>query len=331
MLNFFKLALPALVAISSTSATPLSEPAGRTAIISGNMNATGSVDIPSHQGIDPRFGGNVVVQGSQILDTDTGLMAMTDMMYKISLKQFGGMMSSETWESGTSERVSVHVRVLPGRELIPTKFVVWGAQLLGQHILSHREVRNVVWAMTWERGPVGSIEITNRAALASLAGSKGDDDSVPSQAMSSRLETKPRTAVVPGNKNDDMTIRLPVLDDRLDMRYRVVRNRPMSKWELFANIYGILGFASSFPPSERSSQTWVYTSNLFPDTHFQYLPGTDMEYKSRALAAYSTAVHILQEQVFFTMAISIYHEGEVICRGSLYKGNNPPQPIGLEE
>ncbi|KAL8876644.1 MAG: hypothetical protein Q9198_005195, partial [Flavoplaca austrocitrina] len=325
------LALPALVAICSTSATPLSEPAGRTALISGNMNATRSVDIPGHQGIDPRFGGNVVVQGSRILDTDTSLMAMTDMMYQLSLKNFNGMMPSEAWESGTSERISVQVRVLPGRELIPTKFVVWGAQLLGQHILSQREVRNVVWAMTWERGPVGSIEITNRPPLASLAGSKGDDDSVPSQVMSSRLETKLRIAVVPGYRNDDLTIRLPLLDDRLDMRYRVVRNRPMTKWELFANIFGILGFTSSFPPGERSSQTWVYTPQLFPDTHFQYLPVTDMEYKSRALAAYSTAIHILQQQVFFTMAISISLEGEVICRGSLYKGNNPPQPIGLEE
>ncbi|KAI4269160.1 MAG: hypothetical protein LQ337_007450 [Flavoplaca oasis] len=331
MLNFFKLALPILVTICLTTAIPFSEPAGRTALVSGNINATTSVDIPQHQGIDPRFGGSVIVQGAQILDTDSGLMAMTEMMYRLSLKHFNGMMPSEAWESGTSEPVSFQVRVLPGRELIPTKFVVWGAQLLGQHILSHRQVRNVVWALTWERIPVGYIDITRRPALLSPAGSKGGDNPVTSTDVGSRPETQLRAAAVPGNKDDDVTIRLPVLDDRLDVRYRMVRNRPMTKWELFANIFGILGFASSFPPSERSSETWTYTSVLFPNTHFQYLPVTEVEYQWRALAAYLTAGHILQQQLFFTMAISIYVGGEVVCRGSLYRGNNPPQAIDLAD
>ncbi|KAL8886362.1 MAG: hypothetical protein Q9192_006500 [Flavoplaca navasiana] len=253
------------------------------------------------------------------------------MMYQISLKDFNGMMPSEAWESATSEIVFMEVKLLPGQQLIPTKFAVWGTQLLSQHILSHREVRNIVWALTWERSPIGYIEINRSPARLSLAGNKDGDHPVPSTDVGSRLETKLRAAAVPGNKGDDMTIRLPVLDDRLDVRYRVVRNRPMTKWELFANIFGILGFTSSFPSSERSSHTWVYTPTLFPNTHFQYLPVTDMEYQWRALAAYSTAVHILQQQVFFTMAISIYFDGEVVCRGSLYRGGNPPQPIGLAE
>ena len=331
MLNPFKLAMLVLVVTCSTTAIPLSEPAGGNVLVPGNMNATASVNIPEHRSIDPRFGGHVAVPGSRVLDTDTGLLAMSKMMYQMSLKDFNGMMPSEAWESGTSEIVFLDVRLLPGQQLIPTKFAVWGTQLLSQHILSHREVRNIVWALTWERNPIGYIEINRRPVRLSLAGNKDGDHPVPSTDVGSGLETQLRAAAVPGNKDDDMTIRLPVLDDRLDVRYRVVRNRPMTKWELFANIFGSLGFASSFPSGERSSHTWVYTPSLFPNTHFQYLPVTDMDYKSRALTAYMTAIQILQEQVFFTMALSVYLDGEVICRGSLYKGNNPPQPIGLEE
>lgn len=333
MLNLFMQALLLLLAAScSTTAIPLPDAASGTFLVSPNTNATTGLGVPVHAPVDPRFRAHVAVEGSQVLDTDTGLLAMTQMMYQISLKDYNGIMSPAAYVSGTSELVSVEIKVPPGRYFIATQYAVWGSQLLGEHILSHRAVRNVVWALTWDGDPVGHIEITRRPPVQlSISGSGGGNnrDPVPLTDANFRLETQLRAAVaaavVPGDSAEEMTLRLPLRDDRVAMGYRVIRNKPMTKWELFANIFGALGFASSFPPREKSRQTWVYTSNIFPETHLSYLPERDVEYQLRAWAAYLTAVHIVQNQLLFSLALTIKLDGEVVCKGAIYRGNVAPR------
>ncbi|KAL8846354.1 MAG: hypothetical protein Q9221_008554 [Calogaya cf. arnoldii] len=321
MLMPFKLALLALAVARSTTATPLSQSTNPTLSLPETTNATASLKIPP--GFDPRFSAHVAVPGSQSLDIDTGLLGMSQMIYELSLKDFNGMISPQGWESGRSGMFFIEIKVLPGQRLIPIKYAVWGAQLLGEHFLSQRRISDLVWALTYGRELVGYIEITGRPPQPRLGGSSSGP--VPStHSGTAGLETKPQPAVIPRNADDGETIKLIILDDRLSVKYRVVRNRPLSIWELFTNIFGILGQTSTVPPFERSRQTWVYTSNLFPDTHFQLLPVTELEYRLRARVAYDTAIYVIQNQIFFTLAMRIDLDGEVVCRGSIYKGNVAP-------
>lgn len=324
---FMQALLLLLAASCFTTAIPLSDIASGTFLVSPDTNTITGLGVPEHRSIDPRFGGHVANPGSEILDTDTGLLAMTQMMYQLSLKDFNGIMAAAAWVSGTSELVSVEIRLLPGRFFIPVRYAVWGAQLLSRHMLLHREVRNVAWALTWDRAVIGSIWLERRPpAPLRVTGSGGGADEgnpVPSTDASFRMESQLRAAAaaVPG---DETTISLPLRDDRVTVQYRMIRNKPMTEWELFANIFGILGFVSSFPPREKSRQTWVYTSNIFPETHISYLPERDVEYQYRAVAAYSTAVHIVQNRLFFSLALTIRLDGEVVCKGAIYKGNVAP-------
>ena len=80
MLRLFIQACLEIATICLTIAIPLSEPAGRMVLDSGNMSISASVVILEHRTIEPRFGGHVAVKGGQILDIDTGLLAITRMI-----------------------------------------------------------------------------------------------------------------------------------------------------------------------------------------------------------------------------------------------------------
>lgn len=80
MLRLFIQACLEIATICSTIATPLSEPAGRMVLGSGNMSISASVVILEHRTIDPHFCGHVAVEGGQILDIDAGLLVITRMM-----------------------------------------------------------------------------------------------------------------------------------------------------------------------------------------------------------------------------------------------------------
>ncbi|KAL8653170.1 MAG: hypothetical protein Q9226_003955 [Calogaya cf. arnoldii] len=332
MPNFFMRALLGIATICTAAVIPTTtEPSGRTFSVNGPSNLTTGLKT-----VDPHFTGYVFDPGSESLKLDDGLMALTKMMHRLSGRYFNGMMGPETWVAAGYTSVSVEVRVGPGREVIPTRFAIWGAQQLGVHIISHRQVRNLVWALVWMGSVVGSIEIKRKSPQLLLPGSGGGGTSdrmpvVP--GLDFILDKQLRATDASGDKRKDLTIGLPPLqDDRKEsLTYHVIDDRPMTKWELFANIYSFLGHVSEHPPRRKILPYFAVTPSLFPDTYFQLLAVKDgeVEYGFLADAAISTAFFILRQNVFSTLLLRLRLDEEVVCQCLIYKGEIPrPQGSG---
>ncbi|KAL8847180.1 MAG: hypothetical protein Q9221_007781 [Calogaya cf. arnoldii] len=307
------------------------EPASHPFSVSGASNLTKGL-----KAIDPRFSGHVAVPGRERLALDDGLMALTKMMHRLSGLPFNGMIGPETWVATGYTSVSVRIRVLPGREVIPTRFAIWGAQQLGLHVLWHKTVPNLVWALTWLGSLIGYIEFKRNSLQLLLPENASDDksDATPvAPGLDLILDKQFQAVGVSGDNRKDINIVLPVLrDDRkLSLTYYMVEDQPMTKWELFANIYSLLGAIGEHPPRQKVLTYFVVSPTLFPDTHFQIKPVNDVEVEYRFLAdaAISIAFFILRRNAFFTLLIRLQLDEEDICNGLIYKGDIPrPESSG---
>ena len=294
--------LLAVAALSTTTAIPPSKPTNGTYLISGGSNLTSS-DLT----VDRDFGGHVAAEGSQVLETDAGLLSLTKMMYQLSYLPFNGFTGSETWTDPTTLTVSIEFKVLPGwwgQDVIPTRFAIWAAQDVGRHILYHREVRDLVWAFTWSGEVVGFIEVKSLSQQQLLFGPGGSARSrQPSQVPNLDLQ----------QVSDDRNVRVV---------YNIVRDRPLTKWELFANIYSLLAFTSEHPLRQKVPPEWTITPTIFPITRVQFgvVRGKEAEYRDIAWAAMSAAFFIISQNLVFTLVIRVQLDGEEICRGVIYKG-----------
>ncbi|CAO1601153.1 hypothetical protein XANCAGTX0491_004817 [Xanthoria calcicola] len=326
MLNPF---MPFLLAISASrlaTTTPLSEPASTTPIVTNNPTQT-----PNLNAIDPRFNGHVAIQGRQILDLDAGLMALTTMLHRLSSSDFNGAIGSTAYIASGYTAVSVEVRGVPGRRDIPVKYAMWGASRVGEYILHWQEVRNHVFALTWERTVVGYMEFKRTAnPLLRMpgSGSKGQIGDVGS-ILDAQL---PRTDVTRQSLDEDITLSLRLLDDgrKMTLQYHVLNDHPMTKWELFANIYAILALIGQFPPRQRTTDSWMATPVIFPATHYFFTPiagSSGVEFRYIADAAMSTAFFILRRELFFSVLVRVLLDEEAIGQGLIGKGDLPPPTL----
>lgn len=326
MLDFFLPVLLAVAAIRSATAIPVLEPASTTPLVDGNSNLTEGLGA-----IDPRFNGHVAVLGRQILDTDAGLMALTKMLHRLSGYDFDSAIGPAAYVAAGYTSVSVEFRGVPGRRDIPVKYAIWGASKVGQYILHWREVRNHVFALTWDRALVGYVEFKRTPIPLSLAGSSGKDQT---QDVDYVLNTQLQAAFGTHNLGNNITLGSSLLDDdrKMTLGYHVNGDMPMTKWELFANIYAQLGLIGQFPPRQRTRNACFTTPVNFPETHFVFTPtpATGVEIRNIADAAISTAFFILSRGIFFSILMRILLDEEEIGKGLIWKGDMP-RPPGSEE
>ncbi|KAI4098395.1 MAG: hypothetical protein LQ339_006450 [Xanthoria mediterranea] len=326
MLNpFIPFLTLAVSAIRLATALPVLEPASTIPII-----ANPTVNLGA---IDPRFNGHVAIQGRQILDLDAGLIALTKMLHHLSNSDFHSAIGPTAYIASGYTSVSIEVRGVTGpRRDIPVRYAIWGASRVGEYILHWQEVRNHVFALTWERAVVGYIEFKRTAnPLLGVVGSGskgqiGDVDSI--------LDAQfPRTDATSQNLDEDnRTISLPLANDNREMtlQYHVITDHPMTKWELFANIYAILALIGQFPPRQRTTDGWMATSVIFPLTHFFFTPiagSGGVEFRYIADAAMSTAFFILRRGLFFSVLVRVLLDGEPIGQGLIGKGDLPPPTL----
>ncbi|KAI4220149.1 MAG: hypothetical protein L6R36_007828 [Xanthoria steineri] len=322
MLNPF---IPLLLATSASrlaTTTSLLEPANTTTIVTNNP-----IQIPNLNAIDPRFNGHVAIQGRQLLDLDSGLMALTKMLHRLSSSDYNSAIGPTAYTASGYTSVSMEVRGVPGRRDIPVKYATWGASRVGEYILHWQEVRNHVFALTWERTVVGYIEFKRTPnSLFGMVGSGGkeqigDVDSI----LDAQL---PRTDVTSQSLDEDVMPSLPLLDDdrKMTLQYHVLNDHPMTKWELFANIYAILALIGQFPPRQRTTDSWRATSVIFPATYYFFTPttGRGVEFRYIADAAMSTAYFILRRELFFSVLVRVLFDKDAIGQGLIGKGDLPP-------
>ena len=322
--------LPVLLAVSATRPASAIPPSTIHPIDANNPTQT-----PNLNAIDPRFNGHVAIQGRQILDLDSGLMALTNMLHRLSSSDYNSAIGPTAYTASGYTSVSIEVRGVPGpRRDIPVKYAIWGASRVGEYILHWQEVRNHVFALTWERTVIGYMEFKRtpnpllRVPGSDSKGQIGDVDSI----LNAQL---PRTDITSQNLDEkNITLSLPLLDDDREMtlQYRVLNDHPMTKWELFANIYAILALIGQFQPRQRTTDSWMATSVIFPGTYyfFTLIAGRGVEFRYIADAAMSTAYFILRWELFFSVLVRVLLDKNAIGQGLIGKGDlpHPTLPAG---
>ncbi|KAL8995911.1 MAG: hypothetical protein Q9169_004447 [Polycauliona sp. 2 TL-2023] len=290
MLNFISPALLAITACHSAAATPVLNPADPMTLSAPNSNL--AVVAAGLGARELQFNVRILVPGTQILNLDDGLMAVTKTLHRLSGLYYNGRMGPTTYVALGYTSVTVEIRAVPGQSNIMTRYALWGALAVGGSILQRREVRNHVFGLFWSNTVVAYIQLkrTTTAVQLSLAGGSQEDDSSSSARQQRQLpdQTQDINDTVNNNKNNrnDSPINPPLQqrDDETEigLKYHVNTDQPMTKWELFANIYNQLGYIAEFAPRQRRTGIWSIRPALFPNTQSVIIPaaaGGGVEYR----------------------------------------------------
>ncbi|KAI4280475.1 MAG: hypothetical protein L6R38_004421 [Xanthoria sp. 2 TBL-2021] len=308
MVRFLLPALLGMAGIRHVATTPLPG--------STNLTLPSRIDEVEDQGITA----HVAVQGTQLLDMDSCLMATAKMLHSLSGFDVDDVIGPASYVCRPFTTVTISIRGISGARDLPVRFAIWGAYLVGRWLAQYRISSNIVFALLDNRSVIGYIEFARTTVQLSPSRSSNDTQDqthTSDTSWDAQLEAAAKT-YGPG----DMTLVSP-LDDHLQIfvGFRELRDQAFTKFELFANIYLQLAHIGAFPPRQRIEGRWTLSSPIFPRSQTVFAPEGSpsvVEYRHAADAFLTTAFRVIQRRVVHGLAIRIKAAERFIARGLIW-------------
>ena len=312
MLDFFWPALLAIAVIHSTTSTLLPRAINLINVSSDIPTLT----VPGH--IDPRFAILMTSEGTEILNADSGLMAITKMMHRLTESNFDGMIEPTTYVHNEFPATSVSIRGLPGDRDVQTRFAVWGIYRASIYVLQTKVVRTYTFKLTFDNSDVGYIDFARTQVRLSPAGSSSND-----QNHTQSLDTLPlaRRNTYSVQSSGDISLTSPP-DQPLRISYVVVEDQDLTKWEIFANIYTHLGFLAEFPSRQRIQETYTMHATSFPLSRTGLYVRTSpsvVRYGYVATALITIAYYIVTLDILHGIIVRMELDEELIGEGFILR------------
>ena len=306
MLDFFWPVLLAIAAIYSVVATALPNPTNL-------INVSSDIPILTVLGgIDPRFHISMTSAGTEILSTDSSLLAITKMLYELTLSDFNGMIEPSTYVLGAT---SVSLRGSPGDMGIQTRYAVWGIYRASLYVVRTKIARSYAFSLTFDNSHVGYIDFARTQVQLSPATSSSRN----AQNRTQSLDTSPLARSSASSLQSSGYANLTSPSERpIEIIYDVIRDQDLTKWELFANIYTFLGTLAEFPSPQRIERPYITHSPPFPRSRTGFEPKTYpsvVENRHAALAFTTMASFITTLDVVHGITVQIKLDNEVIGEG----------------
>ena len=313
MLGFFGLILLATAAIHSTVATPLPRPINL-------INASSDIPTLTVPGeIDPRFRLIMTSRGTDILSTDSGLMAITKMMHQLAESDFNGVVEPQTYMYDEFPGTSVSIRGLPRDKKVQTRFVVWGIWRVSLYVVQTRIFRDYTFTLTFDNSGVGYIDFTRTQVQLIHVGSSSSNSQNHTQSWDTLPLARRNASSLqsPGDRGLTVPPGRPI-----HISYAVIEDQDLTKWELFANIYTNLRLFAEFPSRQRIQKPYIVHSEPFPRSRTGFDPKTYpsvLEYRHVAHAFTTIAYYVVTLDILHGIILRIQLNDEVIGQGYIMR------------
>ena len=323
MLDFFWPVLLAIAAIYSVVATPLPRQLNLINVASDIPDLT----VPGQ--IDPRFQISMTSEGTEILSTDSSLLAIAKMLRQLAESDFNGIVEPNTY---VYDATSVSLRGLPG-DRIKTRFAVWGIYRASLYVVQTRIVRSYAFSLTFDNSDVGYIDFARTQVQLSPATSSSSN--AQNRTMSLDTSLLARRSASSSQSSGYVNLTSPA-ERPIQISYDVIEDQDLTKWELFANIYTNLGCFAEFPSRQRIERPYTIHSTSFPRSRTGFQPmiyPSVVEYRYAALAFITIAYFIVDLDILHGIVVRIEQDKEVIGEGFImrFPSQGNPRYVGHDQ